>query len=252
MKHLLKKPFHLRVSIALSAIFLLVLLVSQAKGFADVGAGQTPPSHTGVVAAGERDPTISVYKKPSQQATKMGTLKNGAEVTVTSVQNHWAAVNEQNKTVYIPLQYIKFYKTLPQDEAKTIVDTVIAAQRKTWIKAYTKAEIESLMAPYFTKDYIQAYTTQLFRQTGKKEDGTLTYHILETEIQGLAIDSFDWQARNDQQKPTVTYYIQDGVAYLKVAQYHMNEESGNHMSTLYLFKQPGQPNWKVYDYITVY
>ncbi len=250
MKPLFANPLSFRIGLACLVLIVMFVLMTQAKGFAD--SGKAPPSDTGVVTAGSDQPAIPVYQKPERTSAKMGTLKNGAQVTVTAVQNHWAAVTDQNKTVYVPLQSIRFYKTFSQDVAKKIVDEAITAQRQTWKKAYTKKEIEALMDERFTTAYTNQYFNQLFRQRGKKADGTPLYHILETEISGYAIDSFDWVAKSDPQKPTVTYYVQDGVEYLKVAQYHLNEESGNHMSTLYLFKQPNQPNWKVYDYITVY
>lgn len=243
------KKAYKRILVAVCALMMMIFLLSHDKGFAD--AGQNPPSKKAVIAA-EDVTAVPVYSQSDTSSKKLGTLGNGESITVQSIKRDWAVISYHSQTAYIALNVIRFYKDFTFNEAKSIVDSAIAVQRKTWENNYTKAQIKDMLAPRFTQDYTERYFKQLFRQAGQTSNGTPLYHIIETEIYGYAIDSFDWEGKNDPQKPSVSYYIQDGVEYLKVSQYHLNEESGDHMSTLYLSKQPGDTNWKVYDYITVY
>ncbi|MDP4086528.1 MAG: SH3 domain-containing protein [Bacillota bacterium] len=193
---------------------------------------------------------LNVRCGPGKQFKVIGWLKSGQMVTVYSqTKSGWSEIHYNREKAYVSTLYLRIYSPMSINNAKNITDKVISLQRKTWDSTYTEKQIYSIMTSGFTPNYIQKYFSQQFRLNGKDKFGNQLYHIKETEIWGYAIDEFDWKPASDPKVPTVTYFIKDGKEYLVVSQYHLNEESGNHTSTLYLVRNNVKANWNVYDYV---
>ena len=247
-----RRRVSLRVGLAFVLFFAVVFLIRQTVGLADNKKTNSSPHLTVSVSEGKVSDDVVVRSGPGDGFDKVGVLKDKAKVSVYSTKNGWAEIVYQKNKAYIPAQSIRFYSVFSAAEAKKVTDKVIALQRTTWEKNLTKAQIYSILSEGFTRDYSDKYFKQLFRPAGKNASGTPLYHILETEIYGYAIDRFDWATEHDPEPPTVIHYVQDGNDYLIVSQYHLNEESGNHLSTLFLSKSTTASHWTVYDYTTSY
>lgn len=190
--------------------------------------------------------TLPVVSKPSKNAPVIGSLKRSEKVPVYSqTKSGWAEIRYNNKKAYISSQYIRFVKKTSLYSVKQITDRATALQRVTWKKNYTKQQIYSIMSPSFTKAYIDAYFKEHMYTVGKDQRGVQLYHVKETDIYGYGIDAFDWYLKVNPKKPTVSFYIKNGKEYLDVTHYHVSELSGNHYTTLYLFREP-KSTWKVY------
>jgi hypothetical protein len=247
-----KRRVGLRVGLAFVLFFVMIFLIKQTVGLAAINKSASPTHTKNSVSVGTVSDDVMIWSGPGEGFDKVGILKDKTKVSVYSTKNGWAQLLYQKKKVYIPAQSVRFYSGFSAAEAQKITDKVIGMQRATWDKNQTKAQIFSAMSEGYTTDYISKYFKQLFRPAGTDASGTPLYHIVETEIYGYAIDRFDWAHANDPEPPTVIHYVQDGKEYLVVSQYHLNEESGNHLSTLSLYKSSPSANWKVYDYHTSY
>lgn len=245
-----RRRLGLRVGLAFVLFFGMVFLIKQTVSFAAINKTVTSTHTKSNVSVGRASDEVVIRSGPGEGYDKVGTLKEKTKVSVYSTKNGWAQILYQTKKAYVPAQSIRFYSSFSQAEAQKITDKVIALQRATWEKSQTKAQIFSVMSEGYTNDYINKYFKQLFRPAGTDTSETPLYHIVETEIYGYAIDRFDWAPKHDPEPPTIIHYVQDGKEYLIVSQYHLNEESGNHLSTLSLYKSGPSASWKVYDYQT--
>lgn len=197
--------------------------------------------------------TLNVRSGPGVKYKRIGYLQNGTKVEVyKQIKNGWSEIRFKKSKAYVSSKYLRIQLRMSMEKAKSISDKVIGMQRKTWEKNYTKKQIYSIMAPGFTTAYIDRYFKQQMRKAGKDKSGTQLYHIIETEIWGYAIDSFDWEQKYQMQKPIISYYKKNGKEYLIVSQFLLNEESGDHTSKLYLSKSGPNKNWKVYKYVRRY
>lgn len=247
-----KRRVSLRIGLAFVLFFAMIFLLKQTVGLAAI-KNTVPSTHSkSGVSQGQTFDQVVVRSGPGDGFEKLGTLKSKTKVRVYATKNGWAEIDYQTKKAYVPVQTLRFYSDFSTVEAQKITDSLIAMQRATWKHAFTKEQLYSMLSDGFTTDYIDRYFKQLFRPAGTNSSGTPLYHILETEIYGYAIDRFDWTAKQDPEPPTVIHYIQDGKEYLVVSQYHLNEESGNHLSTLFLSKDTTSDRWKVYNYTTSY
>ncbi|MGV3464443.1 MAG: SH3 domain-containing protein, partial [Heyndrickxia sp.] len=193
---------------------------------------------------------LNVRKGPGIKYQKIGALKNKASITVYSVKNGWIQIQYKGKKGFVSDDYVRIYSLFSSATAKKISDRAFVIERKTWDKNYTKSQIYSLMAPCFTKTYIDKYFKQQFRPAGKDKSGNSLYHIIETEIWGLVLYPLDWKPAYDPKKPTVSYYIKNGRENLAISQYHLNEESGNKTTTICFIKSGGK--WLVFDHKVKY
>jgi hypothetical protein len=212
-----------------------------------------PLNHTNAVTAksGEVDtggPTLKVRNGPGTNNERIGTLKNKAKVTVYAIGNGWAQIQFGRRTGYVSDDYLRFYLPVSQITAKALVKKADQTERKTWETDYTKAQIYSIMAPQFTKAYIDRYIPQQFRASGQNSKRKQLYHVIETEIWGLALYPMDWNA--DQQKPAISHFIKNGDEYLYVSQVHINEESENKTTTICFVKKASK--WLVFDHVVKY
>ncbi|WEG13585.1 hypothetical protein PU629_04240 [Pullulanibacillus sp. KACC 23026] len=241
-----------RLGVCLAVLLGLLIIGDQVMG--DVSKPQdadAATSRAGVVAT-EQAGGLKMSKQPHSDSKTLLVIPDGHSVQTLSEQDGWAYISYQAKEGYVPAKAIRYYSHFSMKEAQSITERVIEQQRQTWKTNLTKAQIHTIMAPNFTREYINKYMNQQFRAAGKSKTGTPLYHIKETEIYGYAIDAFEWTGKHGTEKPKVIYYEQDGKAYLQISQYHENEESGNHLSTLYLTKAAPDASWKVTDYMTVY
>jgi hypothetical protein len=203
---------------------------------------------TGVVDIGGS--VLNVRSGPGTNFHKIGTLKDKATVIVYSLKSGWAQIKYGQKKGYVSDDYLRFYSKMSESTAKPLVDSADKTERITWVKNYTKSQIYSIMAPQFTKAYTDRYIKQQFRTSGKDSKGTQLYHIVETEIWGLALYPIDWKLEYEPKKPTVTHFVKNGIEYLYVSQYHLNEESGNKTTTI-CFNKNGS-KWLVFDHLEKY
>ncbi|ALC89367.1 hypothetical protein AM500_05900 [Bacillus sp. FJAT-18017] len=199
---------------------------------------------TGVVDV--KSGLLNVRSGPGTKYKVIGTLKNKTKVTVYFIKNGWAQIKYKSKKAYVSDNYLRFYKKMSAATAEKITDRAISIQRVTWERNYTKAKIYSIMAPGFTKGFTDRYFKQQFRTAGKDKSGTPLFHVIETEIWGLAIYPIDWELDYEPKKPTITNYVKNGREYLMVSQYHVNEMRGNFISTIYFYKSGSK--WLVYDH----
>jgi len=193
---------------------------------------------------------LNVRSGPGIKYQKIGALRNKATLTVYSIKNGWIQIKYGQRRGYVSDDYVRFYSAFSSATAKKISDRAIVMQRKTWEKNYTKAQIYSIMSPGNTKTYLDKYFKQQFRTAGKDSKGNQLYHIIETEIWGLAIYSIDWKPVYEPKKPTISHYVKNGREYLYVSQYHLNEESGNNTTTICFYKSGS--NWLVFDHKVQY
>lgn len=247
-----KRKMLTQIGVSLALIFSIIFITIQAVGsLTKTNRASAQISQTAVVAAD--DPSgLPIYNKATVVSGKIGQLLNKTKLNVLSTQNGWAFVTDSNNKGYVSSAALRYDSVFPVHAAKSITDDVIKLQRKTWKGSYTKAQLNAMLAPHFTQDFIDKYVKQLFHPAGTTSDGTTLYAIEKTEIYGYAIDQFDWAATQDPQPPMITHYTQNGQEVLIISQYHLNEESGNHMSTLYLTRKDQTGTWKVNDYITAY
>ncbi|MGE8203784.1 SH3 domain-containing protein [Heyndrickxia sp. NPDC080065] len=197
--------------------------------------------------------TLNVRNGPGINNKKIGFLRNGAKVNVyNQTKSGWSEIRYNKKKAYISTQYLRFDLKMSLAQAKSITDKVISMQRKTWERNYTKKQIYSIITPGYTTAYIDKYFKQQMRTAGKNKNGTQLYHVIETEIWGYAIDTFDWKAEYQPKKPAISYNKKNEKEYVVVSQFLLNEESGDHTSRLYLSRSNPKKNWKVYKYTRKY
>ncbi|PKG24244.1 SH3 domain-containing protein [Niallia nealsonii] len=202
---------------------------------------------------GEVDIKSGVLNMRSGPGTKykiVETLKDNTIVSVYSSKNGWIQIKYKNKNGYVSDDYLKIYSSMSVSNARKLVQEADKTQRITWEKNYTKVQINSIMASKFKKSYIDKYIKQQFRKAGKNKNGTQLYHIMETEIWGLALYPIDWDLKYEPKKPVISSYKKNGQEYLLVSQYHLNEMDGNKTTTIY-FQKDGS-KWKVYDHRVKY
>ncbi|WP_158177154.1 SH3 domain-containing protein [Heyndrickxia camelliae] len=232
-----------RIAISGLLSFILMLMV-----FTPLGQVTAAATKTGVVDI--QSGVLNVRNGPGIKYPKIGALKNKTNITIYSVKNSWLQIKYGKKKGYVSDDYVRLYRPFSSATAKKISNKAFRLERKTWEKNYTKSQIFSLMAPGFTKTYIDKYFKQQYRPAGKDKKGNLLYHIIETEIWGLALYPIDWKPAYEPKKPTVTYYIKNGREYLSISQYHLNDESGNKTTTICFIKSKG--NWFIYDHKVKY
>jgi hypothetical protein len=193
---------------------------------------------------------LNMRSGPGKKYKIVGTLKDNTIVSVYSSKNGWIQIKYKNKKGYVSDDYLKIYSSMPVSNVKKFVQEADKIQRITWKKNYTKAQINSIMASKFTKSYIDKYIKQQFRKAGKNKNGTQLYHIVETEIWGLALYPIDWDLKYEPKKPVISSYKKNGQEYLLVSQYHLNEMDGNKTTTI-CFQKNGF-KWQVYDHRVKY
>ena len=203
---------------------------------------------TGVVDVGKT--VLNVRSGPGTNYSKIGTLKDKEAVTVYSINKGWAQISFRGKNGYVSDAYLRFYSPLAESTAKLLVNLADRTERITWEKDYTLLQIHSIMSPQFTKSYIDRYIKQQFRPAGKDKNGTPLYHIIETEIWGLALYPLDWKAEYEPKKPVISHFVKKGQEYLYVSQFHLNEESGNKTTTICFIKSGTK--WLVNDHLVTY
>ncbi|RFU61119.1 SH3 domain-containing protein [Peribacillus glennii] len=191
--------------------------------------------------------SLNVRSGPGTSYKKVGSLKDNAKVTVyAKTNNEWAEIRFKKKKAYVATQYLRFYSSISSAEVKRITDRVIAMQRKTWERNYTKKQIFSIMSPGFTTSFIEKFFKQQMRYVGNDKNGNSLYHQIETEVWGYNVDAFDWDLSYSPKKPSAKFYTKSGTQYLIVSQYFYNDMDGNHWSYLYLSRSSSKSNWKVY------
>ncbi|MBS4174221.1 SH3 domain-containing protein [Bacillus sp. FJAT-49736] len=193
---------------------------------------------------------LNVRSGPGIHYPKVGSLKYKEKVAVYSVKRGWVQIKYGHTKGYVSDKYLRIYTPISATEAKKITDKAMLMERKTWEENYTKSQIYSIMAPGFTKTYIDKYFKQQFRTAGKDRKGNQLYHIIETEIWGLALYPMDWKPEYEPKKPTVTHYFKSGKEYLYVSQYHLNEETGNKTTTICFIKKGSK--WLLFDHQVKY
>lgn len=205
-------------------------------------------TNTGVVDVGKS--VLNVRSGPGTSYSILGTLKDKTAITIFSLNKGWAQINFGGRKGYVSNAYLRFYSPMAESTARQLVDIADKTERITWEKDYTLPQIYSIMSPKFTKSYIDRYIKQQFRPSGKDKSGTPLYHIIETEIWGLALYPLDWKAEYGPKKPVISHFVKNGQEYLYVSQYHLNEESGNKTTTICFVKSGSK--WLVSDHIVSY
>ncbi|MFS0782196.1 SH3 domain-containing protein [Bacillus sp. 1P06AnD] len=231
----------------LKGIIILALLFGMLSPFASPLKAQAASVQQGVVdiTSGK----LIVRSSPNAKASTIGSLSKSQKVAVLSQKNGWAQIQYGSKKGYVSLQYLRFYLSTSSSSVKKITDRVISIQRDTWDRTLSKQQIYSILAPAYTKAYIDGYFKVHMRTDGKR-NGVQMYHINETDIFGYAISTFDWAKQYDPM-PTHSYYKKNNSEYLIVSQYKNDEMDGNHTLTLSLIKEP-KSSWKVYGINRVY
>ncbi|WP_053367693.1 SH3 domain-containing protein [Bacillus sp. FJAT-27245] len=215
-----------------------------------------PLGHTEAMAAGQtgvveiKSGVLNVRSGPGLKYKKIGTLKNKVSVPVAAVKNGWVQIKYGKQTGYVLDDYVRVYMPMAEAEARKITDRADAVMRVSWEKSYTKAQVYSIMEQAFTREFVDRYFKQQFRTDGKDSRGNQLFHVIETEIWGLALYPLDWELEYNPKKPSVVRYQKDGVEYLFVSQYHLNEMSGNQTTTICLLKT--KAGWRVYDHLVVF
>ncbi|WP_052343563.1 SH3 domain-containing protein [Bacillus massiliigorillae] len=188
---------------------------------------------------------LNVRNSASSKAKVIGSLKRSDKVTVFSqLKTGWTQIQYGKGKGYISSDYVRFYKTTSPASVKKITDRVIKIQRSTWTYDLTKQQIYNMLSPAFSKDYIDLDFKQHFHISGKNSKGVPLYSIIETEIWGNGIVGFFWD--DAIHKPKYFFYHKNGVEYLEVSQFVVDEMTGNYTYTLYLKKEP-KSDWKVYS-----
>ncbi|RDU37023.1 hypothetical protein DRW41_10045 [Neobacillus piezotolerans] len=203
---------------------------------------------TGVVEI--KSGVLNVRSGPGVKYKRIGSLKNKASVPVAGVKNGWVQIKFGKRTGYVSDDYLRIYMPMAEAEARKIADRADAIQRVSWEKSYTKAQVYAIMEQAFTRKFVDRYFKQQFRTDGKDSRGNQLYHVIETEIWGLALYPLDWELKYNPKKPAVTRYQKDGVEYLFVSQYHLDEMSGNQTTMICFVKT--KAGWFVYDHLVAY
>ncbi|WP_059173502.1 SH3 domain-containing protein [Bacillus sp. FJAT-27445] len=215
-----------------------------------------PFSHTEAEAAGQtgvveiKSGMLNVRSGPGLAYKKIGALKNKASVPVSSVKNGWVQIKYGKRTGYVSDDYVRIYLPMSEAEARKIADRADDVQRVSWEKSYTKAQVYAIMEQAFTRGFVDRYFKQQFRTDGKDSSGNQLYHVIETEIWGLALYPLDWELKYEPKKPAVERYQKDGTEYLFISQYHLDEMSGNQTTTICFVKN--KEGWLVYDHLVVF
>ena len=224
------------------ALILAFTLFVPFSSHSQVEAASTKTAYVDVTSG-----SLTVRNGAGTKYKKVGTLKDNVKVTVYSqTKSGWSEIKYNKKKAYVSTQYLRFDSKMSLSTAKAITDKVIALQRKTWERNYTKKQIYSIMTPGYTTSFIDHFFKQQMRTAGQDRYGNPLYHQIETEVWGYNIDQFDWNLDYSSKKPIVKSYYKNGKQYLVVSQYLRNEMTGNFWNYLYLSKDHSKSSWKVY------
>ncbi|WP_028390960.1 SH3 domain-containing protein [Bacillus cihuensis] len=235
----------MKIKTILKVIYALTLLLTV---FIPLTSKQTQAATTQVgtidVSIGK---SLNVRNGANSKAKVIGTLKRSDKVNVFSQNSTWTKIQYGKGIGYISSDYVRFYKSTSLYSAKQITDRILSVERNMWTKTFTKQQFYQIMSPAFTKEYTDLYFKGQLWNVGKDKKGNRLYKIKPTEIHGQSIEEFDWYLEYAEYKPYISFYIKNGVEYLKVSQYHYypHQQNLSRTTSLYLIKQP-KSNWKAY------
>ena len=122
----------------------------------------TPTAAPTSTAAAERSAvvkcssTLNVRKTASTSGTKLGTLKNGAAITVLSVSNGWACIKYGTGTAYVNASYITYTDSPTATPAATVTvaptaTATAAAERSAVVKCSSTLNVRKTASTSGTK-----------------------------------------------------------------------------------------------------
>lgn len=192
--------------------------------------------------------TLPVHTGPSASSTKVGSLKRSDQVKVyNQTQNGWYEIRFNNKKAFISTQYVRFYKQTSLYSVKQVHDKIRVVEKKAIAKPVTKSMFYQMMSPAFTKNYIDLYFKQEMRTYKKDRFGNPLYEHKATDSTVFSYIDFDWYLANENQKPTVSFYVKNGKEYLVIKQtFKGTDLTPKHTIALSLIREKNT-SWKVYD-----
>lgn len=133
--------------ILLTTIFLFVSF-----GFGNVQAASKKTAYVDVKGS------LYVRASAKESGKKVGVLKKSSKVIVYRIKNNFAEIRFMNKKAYVSNQFLRYYKTMNNNEAKKIADRSINMQHSLDADiGYYYEQIIKRLSPGFTKEYIRNF-----------------------------------------------------------------------------------------------